>query len=84
MALFLKTTQYSGNGESSGSEMRGVAIFIVLGLMACATTDAATPSGVSSQLRDWQTPTGKPPTKHEFAAVVAACQDRAKSADTSS
>jgi hypothetical protein len=27
---------------------------------------------------DWQTPTGKPPTKAEFIALVAACQDKVK------
>jgi hypothetical protein len=29
-------------------------------------------------MQDWQTPTGKPPTKAEFAALVAACQDKVK------
>ena len=29
-------------------------------------------------MRDWRTPTGKPPTKAEFAALVAACQDKEK------
>jgi len=61
--------------------MRGVTAFVLWGLVACATTDAATPIGASSELRDWQTATGKPPTKHEFAAVVAACEDRAKSSE---
>jgi len=30
-------------------------------------------------MRGWQTSVGKPPSKSEFAAVVAACEDRAKS-----
>lgn len=58
--------------------MRGVAAFFLLGLVACATADGATPDGASSELRQWQTTTGKPPTKAEFAAVVAACEDREK------
>ena len=30
-------------------------------------------------MTDWQTPAGKPPTKAEFAALTAACQDKVKS-----
>ena len=30
-------------------------------------------------MTDWQTPAGKPPTKTEFAALIAACQDKIKS-----
>ncbi len=61
--------------------MRGVVLLLLLGLAAYVTTDRITPPGVSSELNDWQTPKGKPPTRAEFAAVVAACQDRKKSAD---
>ena len=61
--------------------MRGLVLLILLGLAACVTADRITPPGVSSELSDWQTPKGKPPTRAEFAAVVAACQDREKSAD---
>ena len=42
-----------------------------------------TPASASSELREWQTADGKPPSKTEFAAVVAACEDRAKSANES-
>ena len=35
----------------------------------------------STELQQWQTVTGKPPSKTEFAAVVAACEDRAKHSD---
>ena len=62
-------------------EMRGVAFIVLLGLVACATGDAVTPASASSELREWQTATGKPPSKNEFAAVVAACEDRAKSSN---
>lgn len=58
--------------------MRGVACFILLSLAACAAAEGVTPANASSELRDWQMASGKPPTKAEFAAVVAACQDRAK------
>ncbi|HEY3909289.1 MAG TPA: hypothetical protein VGM07_05300 [Stellaceae bacterium] len=63
--------------------MRGAAISILLCLAACAAADGVTPASASSELRDWQTATGKAPTRAEFAAVVAACQDRAKTADQS-
>lgn len=61
--------------------MRGVAFFVFFALVACATGDAATPAGASSELKGWLTATGEPPSKNEFAAVVAACEDRAKSSD---
>jgi len=59
--------------------MRGVAFLVLFGLVACAAGDAVTPASASSELQEWQTATGKPPSKNEFAAVVAACEDRAKS-----
>ncbi len=58
--------------------MRGVAFVVLLGIVACATGNAVTPAKASSELREWQTAAGKPPSKTEFAAVVAACEDRAK------
>ena len=58
--------------------MRGVAFVVLVGLVACVTGDAVTPANASSELREWQTAAGKPPSKNEFAAVVAACEDRAK------
>ena len=61
--------------------MRGIAFFLLLGLGACAAAQGVTSASASSQLRDWQTPTGKPPSKAEFAAVVAACQDKVKGAE---
>ena len=57
--------------------MRAVAAVGLLGLAACAASGTTAP--VSAQMRDWATPSGKPPTQAEFAALVAACQDRAKS-----
>ncbi len=63
--------------------MRGVAFFILLSLAAGAVAEGVTPANASSELRDWQMASGRPPTKAEFAAVVAACQDRAKTDDRS-
>ena len=61
--------------------MRGVAFFLLFALVACATGDAAPAASASSALREWRTTTGKPPSKNEFAAVVAACEDRAKNSN---
>ena len=61
--------------------MRGAAFFILLSLAACATRDVAIPESASSAVSGWQEQSGKPPSQAEFAAVVAACQDRAQSAD---
>ena len=63
--------------------MGGVALVVFLGLMACATGNAVTSANASPELREWQTAAGKPPSKNEFAAVVAACQDRAKTTNKS-
>jgi hypothetical protein len=52
-----------------------------LGLIASLAAGGATAAGASSELRQWQTATGKPPSKAEFAALVAACEDRAKHSD---
>ena len=60
--------------------MRGFAAFIVLGLAACAASDAVTPASASPEVSGWQEASGKPPSRVEFAAVMAACQDRAKGA----
>jgi hypothetical protein len=58
--------------------MRGFAFIVSLALVACAESVGVTPANASSDLREWQTATGKPPSKAEFAALVAACEDRAK------
>jgi hypothetical protein len=58
-----------------------MAIAILLGAAACSIANAATPASASSELRGWRTAAGKPPSKSEFEAVLAACADRAKSAN---
>jgi hypothetical protein len=60
-------------------KMRGVALGVLLALVTCATGDAVRPANASSELREWRTAAGKPPSKNEFAAVLAACEDKAKS-----
>jgi hypothetical protein len=42
-----------------------------------------TAANASSEPREWQTATAKPLSKNDFAAVVAACEDRAQSANNS-
>ena len=58
--------------------MRVIATVVLLALGACAAATTTTASGPSA-MTDWQTPAGKPPTKAEFAALTAACQDKVKS-----
>ena len=60
--------------------MRGMAVLLALGVAACASTDGMSSANASSEVRGWQTAAGKPPSQAEFAAVVAACEDRAKTA----
>ena len=54
---------------------------LLLCLIAGAAADRATIALASSELRQWQTATEKPPSKAEFNAVVAACEDRAKKSE---
>jgi hypothetical protein len=58
--------------------MRKIAVFALLSISACATATGSMASALS-ETRDWQTPSGQAPTKAEFAALIAACQDKAKS-----
>jgi hypothetical protein len=62
--------------------MRGLAVALLLGLAACAPATGSNASA-PSEMRDWQTPSGKPPSKAEFAALVAACQDKVRTATDS-
>lgn len=57
--------------------MQGIAFVILLGLTACVAADAVAPASASTELRGWQEANGKPPSHAEFAAIVAACEDRA-------
>jgi ABC-type glycerol-3-phosphate transport system substrate-binding protein len=62
--------------------MRGFAAVVLLGLAACAAATGSS-TNASSEIRDWQTPSGNPPSKAEFVALVAACQDELKTATDS-
>ena len=54
------------------------AICLVLGLAGCEISDTAQPAGYGSgDMQGWRTSAGKRPTRAEYAAVVAACQDGA-------
>jgi hypothetical protein len=56
--------------------MRGIAFLILLALTGCAAQDALSSASPSSAVTGWQEASGKPPSKAEFAALVAACRDR--------
>ncbi len=56
--------------------MTRFAVLIVLELAGCAVADGAQQAGPGN-LQDWRLASGKPPSRAEYAAVVAACQDGA-------
>lgn len=55
--------------------MRQIALIVLLAMAACAEADAS--ANQPAEMQGWKTASGKSPTKAEFAAVVAACQDGA-------
>ena len=58
--------------------MPRLAVFLVLGLAACETADSAQLAGFGSgDMQGWRLSSGKRPTRAEYAAVAAACQDGA-------
>jgi hypothetical protein len=58
---------------------RWAAFAVLLALCACASSDEVRAPQSAGNRQAWQLDTGKPPSPHEFAAVVAACQDREQS-----
>jgi hypothetical protein len=54
--------------------MRWLALFLLLGLAACAepSQEAGPPD-----MQGWRFASGKAPTRAEYAAIVAACEDGA-------
>ena len=58
--------------------MRGIAVFAVLGVAACAEADANL-AAAPVEMQGWQMASGRAPSKSEFAAVVAACEGQAVS-----
>ena len=59
--------------------MRG-ALFLILFTLSAWAGDGGAPASASPGFHDWQLPYGKPPSKAEFTAVMAACQDRLRGA----
>ena len=64
-----------------GKKMRGVQFLVLFALLACAAEDAPRAASASPERQEWQTAAGKPVSEHEFAAVLAACEDKTTSAD---
>src|ERR1041385_3222215 len=58
------------------SAMPRFAFVLLLALAACAQSDTGV-SAIPVDMQDWRFATGKPPTRAEYAAIVAACQDGA-------
>jgi hypothetical protein len=54
--------------------MPRLVLFLLLALAACAESEA--PAG-PVDMQGWRFASGKPPTRAEYAAIVAACQDGA-------
>jgi hypothetical protein len=54
------------------------AVLIMLGLTACGVFDTGQPGDLGSgEMRGWRSASGKVPSRAEYAAIVAACQDGA-------
>ncbi|GEM_PF-1179597 len=58
--------------------MPKIAFLLLLGLCACATGDSAMSGGAPVTMEGWRLASGKAPTRAEFGAIVAMCQDRAR------
>ena len=59
--------------------MMRVAFLLLFGLAACGSADTAADELRPMPIDGWQMASGKAPTKAEFGAVLASCQDRTKS-----
>ena len=54
------------------------AVLILLGLSGCGVFDTSQPGDLgAAEMRGWRSASGKVPSRAEYAAIVAACQDRA-------
>jgi hypothetical protein len=54
--------------------MPRVAVWLMLGLAACSFGDSDEPAA-PTDMQGWRFTSGKRPSRAEYAAVVAACQD---------
>jgi hypothetical protein len=59
--------------------MQGILLLLALALAARATPNTVSPAYAAVESGGWQLSSGKAPSRVEFAALVAACQDEAKS-----
>ena len=57
--------------------MPRLAALLVLALAACALGDGDEPAAAPTDMQGWRFTSGKRPSRAEYAAVVAACQDGA-------
>ena len=57
--------------------MTRIAFFLLFGLAACGSADTVSEER-PVPMEGWRMASGKVPSKAEFGAVVASCQDRAK------
>jgi len=58
--------------------MPRLAVLIMLGLTACGVFDSSQRGDLGSgEMRGWRSAAGKIPSRAEYAAIVAACQDGA-------
>ena len=56
---------------------RFVVLLALLGLAACVFSDSGERAAEPSNMQGWRFASGKTPTRVEYAALVAACQDGA-------
>jgi hypothetical protein len=56
------------------------ALVLLLGLAACGSSDTA-PASRPVSMAGWRMASGEVPTRAEFEAVVASCQDRGGALD---
>jgi hypothetical protein len=58
--------------------MPRITVSLMVGLAACAVFNATGQSDLGSgEMSDWRLASGKAPSRAEYAAMVAACQDGA-------
>ncbi|HVC56802.1 MAG TPA: hypothetical protein VND95_12650 [Stellaceae bacterium] len=53
---------------------------MLLGLAGCSLLGGAPPAGpdnMQGRVEGWRVASGRPPTRAEYTAIVAACRDRA-------
>jgi hypothetical protein len=59
-----------------------LALFALLALTACSSSDSDTADAGPPDATGWRLASGKEPTKAEFTALAASCQDRGGAFDS--